>query len=197
MSDNMEKDKRDAGLLYNAGSDLQLLAEVKRAKGLCHRYNQLEPMDFDAQKEILRELLGKVGERCVIYPPLWCDYGYNIEIGEDFIANHGFTVLDGAKVVFGDHVFVGPGCGFHTAAHPIDAELRNAWLVQNKPIHVGNNVGIGAGVQVMPGVTIGDGCVIGAGSVVTHDIPEGSVAAGNPCRVIRKVSESRKALVIK
>ena len=187
MSDNIEKAKRDAGMLYNAGSDPQLLAEVKRAKGLCHRYNQLEPMDFDAQKESLRELLGKVGERCVIYPPLWCDYGYNIEIGEDFIANHGFTVLDGAKVVFGDHVFVGPGCGFHTAAHPIDTELRNAWLVQNKPIHVGNNVWFGAGVQVMPGVTIGDGCVIGAGSVVTHDIPAGTVAAGNPCCVIKKI----------
>ena len=183
-----EKEKRDAGLPYNAGSDPDLLAEVRRAKDLCYRYNQLAPMDFEAQRALLKDLLGKTGERFVIYPPFWCDYGYNIELGEDFFANHGLTVLDGGKVRFGDHVLVGPGCGFHTAGHPLDAAERNQWLAFNRPITVGNNVWFGAAVQVMPGVTIGDNAVIGAGSIVTHDIPSGCLAAGNPCRVLRTLA---------
>ncbi len=184
-----EREKRDAGHLYNAGSDPELLAEVKKAKDLCARYNQLGPMDFDAQREILSRLLGKTGERFCFYPPFWCDYGYNIELGEDFFANHGVTILDGGKVRFGSHVLVGPGCQFLTACHPVDRDQRNQWLVYNKPITVGNNVWFGAGVIVMAGVTIGDDAVIGAGSVVTHDIPSGCVAVGNPCRVLRPITE--------
>lgn len=183
-----EKEKRDSGLLYNAGADSDLMAEVIRAKELCHRYNLLSPTDTAGQREILKQLFGKIGERCFVYPPFWCDYGYNIEVGEDFFANHGTVILDGGKVVFGDHVFIGPSCGFHTAGHPVDPDQRNQWLAFNKPITVGSNVWFGAGVQVLPGVTIGDNAVIGAGSVVVHDIPSDCVAAGNPCRVLRKIS---------
>ena len=182
-----EREKRDAGLLYNAGSDPGLLEESRRAKELCHRYNQLSPADAEGQRDILRQLLGRMGENFHIYPPFWCDYGSNIELGEDFFANHGLVILDGAKVVFGDRVFIGPGCGIHTAGHPLDAERRNRWLAFNKPVRIGNDVWLGAGVQVLPGVSIGDGAVIGAGSVVTRDIPAGWLAFGNPCRVVRRI----------
>ena len=109
--------------------------------------------------------------------------------GEDFFANHGVTILDGGKVVFGNHVLIGPGCGFHTAGHPLLADQRNRWLVFNKPITVGDNVWFGAGVQVLPGVSIGDNVVVAAGSVVTHDLPSGCVAAGNPCKVLREITD--------
>ena len=184
-----EKEKRDAGLLYNAGNDEELIAEVRKAKNLCHQYNQLAPMDFEGHRAILSKLFGKIGERINIYPPFWCDYGYNIEVGEDFFANHGVTILDGGKVKFGDHVLIGPGCGFHTAGHPLLADQRDRWLVFNKPITVGSNVWFGAGVQVLPGVSIGDNVVVAAGSVVTHDLPPGCVAAGNPCKVLREITE--------
>lgn len=182
-----EKEKRDAGELYYAGSESEFLDEVRRAKDLCYRYNQLPPMDFPAQREILEKLLGDIGEGTVIYPPFWCDYGYNIHFGKGCLANHGLTVLDGAKVQFGDNVLIGPGCYFHTAGHPTDPELRKAWLVFTKPITVGDNVWLGAGVHVLPGITIGDNAVIGAGSVVTKDIPANVVAVGNPAKIIRQL----------
>ena len=122
--------------------------------------------------------------------PFWCDYGYNIELGDHFYANHNLVILDCAKVVFGDNVFIAPGCGFHTAGHPIDAPRRNQGLEYAWPIHVGNDVWIGAGVQVCPGVTIGSDVVIGAGSVVVRDIPDHVVAAGNPCRVLHPITEA-------
>lgn len=180
-----EKEKRDAGELYYAGAQSELLEDVVRAKNLCYEYNRLPPMDFQAQRAVLEKLLGKIGEGTVIYPPLWCDYGYNIEFGKGCLANHGLTVLDGAKVLFGDGVLIGPGCYFHTAGHPVDPQLRKQWLVFNKPITVGDNVWLGAGVHVLPGVTIGENAVIGAGSIVTADIPSNCVAVGNPCKVVR------------
>lgn len=119
-----EKQKRDNGELYYAGKDSDFLDEVIRAKDLCYAYNQIRPTDFKAQHEILEKLLGKIGDDSVIYPPFWCDYGYNIEMGKGCLANHGLTVLDGAKVRFGDNVLIGPGCYFHTAGHPIDPVQR-------------------------------------------------------------------------
>ena len=114
-----------------------------------------------------------------------CDYGYNIEIGENFYANHNLIILDGNKVEFGDNVFIAPNCSFYTAGHPLNAERRNKGLEYAKPIKVGNNVWIGGNVVVLPGVTIGDNVVIGAGSIVNKDIPSNTVAVGNPCKVIK------------
>ena len=126
-------------------------------------------------------------ENFIIEPSFWCDYGYNIELGENFYSNHNLVILDPAKVTFGDNVFIGPNCGFYTAGHPLNIEERNKGLEYAKPIAVGNNVWFGGNVAVMPGVTIGDNCTIAAGSIVTKDIPDNSLAAGVPCKVIRKI----------
>ena len=137
-------------------------------------------------------MFGEVKGDFVITAPFYCDYGSNISIGDQFYTNHNCTILDGAKVSFGDHVFIAPNCVFSTAGHAIDAEQRAAGLEIAFPITVGNDVWIGANVSVLPGVTIGDGTIIGAGSVVNKDIPAGVVAAGNPCRVIRKITDEDK-----
>ena len=187
-----EKEKMLAGKMYDANYDQELLKERIKAKELCYEYNQLHPSDEAKQQAVLRKLLGKTGEHFFITAPFWCDYGYNIELGENFYANHNLVILDCGKVTFGDNVFVAPDCGFHTAGHPIDFERRNQGLEYAYPITVGDNVWIGAGVQVMPGVTIGSNVVIGGGSVVVKDIPDNSVAVGNPCRVIRAITEADK-----
>lgn len=187
-----EKEKMLAQRLYDANHDEKLQRERNRAKDLCHRYNQLLPSDEEGRRALMKQLLGRTKGPFCIVAPFWCDYGCNIEIGENFFANHNTVILDGAKVTFGDNVFVAPDCGFHTAGHPIDHERRNRGLEYAYPITVGDNVWIGAGVQVMPGVTIGSNVVIGGGSVVVKDIPDGSVAVGNPCRVIRAITEEDK-----
>ena len=122
-------------------------------------------------------------------PPFWCDYGYRIEVGDNFYANHNTVMQDGGGIAFGDNVFIAPGCVFTTAEHPLDPEQRKKGLEIAKPIKVGNNVWIGSNVTVLAGVTIGDNTVIGAGSVVTGDIPSGVVAVGVPCRVMRRITE--------
>lgn len=175
------------GVLYDANNDSLLTAERLRCKELCHEYNLLAPSQTEKRNEILRRLLGKTGRQFLIEQPFYCDYGYNIAIGENFYANVNCVILDGAKVTFGDNVFVAPNCGFYTAGHPFDVEQRNSGLEYAHPITIGNNVWIGAQVCVLPGVTVGDGCIIGAGSVVTKDIPAHTLAVGNPCRVIRRL----------
>lgn len=187
-----EKDKMGRQMLYDANYDKELINDRIAAKELCFEYNSIRPSDGEKQKELLTRLLGKTQENFCITAPFWCDYGYNIEIGENFYANHNLVILDGAKVTFGNNVFIAPNCGFHTAGHPIDAERRNKGLEYAYPISVGNDVWIGAGVQVMPGVTIGSNVVIGGGSVVVKDIPDNSVAVGNPCKVIRPITEEDK-----
>ena len=187
-----EREKMQQGLLYDANYDAELLAERTRCKDLCFAYNQLLPSLVDQQKDIIRRLFGKTGERFYITAPFWCDYGCNIEIGENFYTNHNCVILDGARVTFGDNVFIAPNCTFSTAGHPLDTEQRNQGLEYAYPITVGDNVWFGASVTVLPGVTIGSNTVIGAGSLVNRDIPDGVVAVGNPCRVLRKITDADK-----
>lgn len=149
-----EKEKAAEGLLYNANHDSELQDEMKRAKCVLFKYNQLPPDQEEEKDRILTSFLGKKGKNTVILSPFQCDYGYNIEIGDNFFANVNLVILDGAKV------------------------------------RIGNNVWIGAQACILPGVTIGDNTVIAGGSVVTKDIPANVIAAGNPCRVIREITEA-------
>lgn len=182
-----EKEKCRKGKLYDANYDAELIAERQLCKALCHEYNHLQLSDIQRREEIIVSLLGKTGRSFLIEQPFFCDYGYNIVIGENFYANVNCVILDEAKVEFGDNVFIAPCCGFYTAGHPFDVEQRNRGLEYARPIRVGNNVWIGAQVCVLPGVTIGDNSVIGAGSVVNKSIPAVALAAGNPCMIIRKL----------
>ncbi len=187
-----EKEKKELQMLYDANYDKELAEERKKAKDLCYEFNNIKPSEVDKQKEFLNKLIGKIKGNYEIIAPFYCDYGYNIELGENFFANHNTVILDCAKVTFGSNVFIAPNCGFYTAGHPIDMDRRNKGLEYAYPIKVGDNVWIGAGVHVMPGVTIGSNCVIGAGSIVVKDIPSDSVAVGNPCKVIRKITDEEK-----
>lgn len=170
----------------------QFEAEIEKGKALCFQYNQLSPNDKDAQQVILQKLLGKMGKEVLVTPPFWCDYGYNITVGDYFYSNHNLIITDGAKVTFGDHVFIAPNCCFTTAEHALDPEMRKAGIEIAKPITIGNNVWIGAGSTILAGITIGDNSVIGAGSVVKKSIPANVIAVGVPCKVLRPITEEDK-----
>lgn len=187
-----EKEKAQKGYLYDANNDVALIKERTLCLDLCFQYNELRPSMIEIRETLIKKIIGKTNGEFLIEQPFWCDYGYNVEIGKKFFANHNCIILDGAKVIFGNHVFIAPNCGFYTAGHPIDSEQRNQGLEYAYPITVGNNVWIGAHVVVLPGVTIGNDVVIGAGSVVNKDIPSGVIAAGNPCKVIRKITKDDK-----
>ena len=180
-----EKEKCQSGELYDANYNEELKEERLACKNLCYEYNHLKPSQIAKRNALLKTLLGKTKNNFLIEQPFLCDYGYNIEIGENFYSNVNLVILDCATVKFGDNVFIAPNCGFYTAGHPLEYKIRNLGLEYARPITVGNNVWIGAQVCVLPGVNIGDNCVIGAGSVVVKDIPANSLAVGNPCRVIR------------
>ena len=182
-----EKQKMLKGELYSAGLDISLYCQKQFCKKQCFKFNSLSPEKIIQRNSILTKLLGKIGKSFLIEQPFLCDYGYNIEIGENFCSGHNLLILDPAKVTFGNNVFVGPNCGFYTSIHPIDAETRELGIEYAKPITVGNNVWFGANVSVLPGVSIGDNAVIGAGSVVNKDIPSNTMAAGNPCAIIKNI----------
>lgn len=183
-----EQEKMLSGELYCA-DDPELNAARHRADLLCRQLNALPMSEIALRMQMLRQLLGQVGENCVINPQFRCDYGCNIRMGENVFINYNCVILDCAPVTFGDNVFIAPNCGFYTAGHPVDYPTRNAFLEFAKPITVGDNVWIGGNVVVLPGVTIGSGSVIGAGSVVSRDIPENVVAVGNPCRPVRSIQQ--------
>ncbi len=184
-----EKEKAARGLLYNPNKNEALLAEINACKQRCFEYNQTAPNKTVERDELIRQIIGKTKSNLTIVSPFFCDYGSHIEIGENFYANHNLVLLDGAKITFGDNVFIGPNCCLSTAGHPIDRQQRDEGLEFAYPITIGNSVWIGANVVILPGVSIGDNTVIGAGSVVTRDIPANVIAVGNPCKVLREISE--------
>lgn len=187
-----EWEKAQAGYLYDANYEKEIIKMREKCADLCHDFNTCKPSDVDRQKEILTKIIGNIKGRFVITAPFYCDYGINISVGDNFYANYNVTILDGAPVTFGNNVFIAPNCVFSTAGHPLNVEQRNKGLEIALPITVGDNVWIGTQVSVLPGVTIGNNTVIGAGSVVNRDIPDGVIAAGNPCRVIREITEEDK-----
>lgn len=165
---------------------------IARTKEKCFQYNMLSPNDNEAQQKILKELIGSMGKDAIFTPPFYCDYGYNISVGDFFYSNHNFIVQDGAEVKIGDYVFIGPDCCITTAEHAIDPEMRKDGVEIAKPVKIGNNVWIGAHSTILAGAVIGDNTVIGAGSVVKGNIPSGVVAVGVPCKVKREITEDDK-----
>ncbi|GAB6260910.1 sugar O-acetyltransferase [Photobacterium sp. R1] len=191
MSEQMtEKEKMMAGLEYNA-RDEALVNDRKQAKIMCHRFNLADPSDMAARMAILAERVQFRGD-AHMEPSFYCDYGYNIELGPNFYSNHNLTILDVCKVTIGENAFIGPNVMISAATHPIDP-LERLKTEDGAPVWIGDNVWLGGNVSVLPGIRIGHNCVIGAGSVVTKDIPDNCVAAGNPCRVIRTITPSAKA----
>jgi len=180
-----EKEKMLAGEIYSA-VDSQLLEELAAARDVIHDYNLLRPSENQKKLELLKGLLGHIGDDSIIInQPFRCDYGKQISVGKRFFANFNFTVLDEAQVTIGDDCFIGPNVSIYTACHSIDPEERNSRREWAEPVTIGDNVWIGGSVTILPGVTIGDNVTIGAGSVVTKDIPSNSIAVGNPCKVMK------------
>lgn len=163
----------------------KLFYERIKCKVLCHKYNSISPEMLGIRFELLKNILAKTKTAFLIEQPFMCDYGYNIEIGENFYSNHNLMILDADKVIFGDNVLVGPNCSIYTSTHPIDFALREDGVVYTKPVVIGNNVWICGSVTILPGVTIGDNSIIGAGSVVDKSVPANVVAVGTPCKVLK------------
>lgn len=163
---------------------------LHRAEELCFRLNQLPPSRRDEREAIIRQLFGHVGKQITLHSPFHCDFGEQITVGDHFVGNFNLTILDEAPVTIGNHVFIGPDVGIYTVRHALLPDQRNAGIMQSLPVTIHDNVWIGGHATLLPGVTIGQGAVIGAGSVVTHDIPPQVVAAGNPCRVLRPITEA-------
>lgn len=184
-----QRERMIAELPYRA-ADPELVADRKKAKQAWYRFNQLSPDEFAEGMQILRELFGSAGEGMYIEPTFRCDYGYNIHIGNNFYSNYNLIILDIAPVYIGDNVMIAPNVGIYTAGHPVHPDARKSGYEYGMSIRIGNDVWIGAHTVINPGVTIGDNTVIGAGSVVTKDIPANCIAAGNPCKVIREITEA-------
>ena len=187
-----ERQRRDAGLWYDANYDESLVKERLDAEELTFELNRTAPQDVERRNALLKQLLGSLGEHIEILTPFFVDYGYNVSVGDWSFINHGAYLMDGAPITIGSHVFIGPNFGAYTAQHPLLAQDRNRGLEIAHPIEIGDDVWIGADVKVLAGVSIGRGSVIGAGSLITRSIPEGVIAFGNPCRVIRDLNEDDK-----
>lgn len=192
-----EKEKMLAGRIYDP-NDEELLTVRRNAHNLCKRYNDTFEDQTELREKILDELLPNRGEGTYIQGPVYFDYGKFITVGKNFYANFNFTVLDVCPVTIGDNVFVGPNVAIHTPKHPLRWQERNIYKSEKgyltdkeygAPVTIGDNCWIAGNVTILAGAKIGAGCVIGAGSVVVKDIPAGSLAVGNPCRVVRTITE--------
>lgn len=177
-------------------SDESVFEEQKRARRLTQQLNTMDRADFDGIGKIVKELLGK-SDGAFINPPFYCDYGFNIEVGKNFFANYNCTILDVAKVTIGDNCQMAPNVAIYTAGHPVHPQTRNTAYEYGISVTIGDNVWLGGNTVICPDVHIGSNTVIGAGSVVTKDIPDWCIAAGNPCRVIRTITEEDKKLYYK
>lgn len=185
-----QKERRDQELPYRA--DEAVVEEMKQTRRLLREFNTADPCDYEKQAEIAGRLIPHTDGPIGLTQPFYCDYGTHIYIGKNFGANYNCTILDVGRVDIGDNVLFAPNVSIYTAGHPVHPEMRNTGYEYGIPVKIGNNVWIGGNTVVTPGVTIGDNVVIGAGSVVTKDIPANVIAAGNPCRVIREITEEDK-----
>lgn len=187
-----ELDLMISGKLYSSlDSELQDL--TNRAAELLFDYNNLRPSDFENQQRILKELLGHLGKNNTIKVPFKCDYGFNISLGKNFFANYNCIFLDSAPITIGDNVMMGPHVSLFTPGHPIDEVVRHEDLLEfAKPITIGNNCWFGGNVTVLPGISIGNNVVVAAGTIVTKDIPDDVIVAGNPSKILRKIDEDER-----
>ena len=185
-----EQEKMAAGLWYDANFDPELLAARTKAEELCAAFNAAAPGDAERRGALLRALIPDLGEGVTILSPFYTDYGSNCRIGAGSFLNHGVYLMDGAPITLGRNCFLGPSCGALHRQPPPERRPARPGIGAGPPHHPGGRRLAGRDVVILPGVTIGSGSVIGAGSVVTHDIPPGVVAAGNPCRVLRPITEA-------
>ena len=192
-----EKEKMHSGDLYLPG-DEEIMREQLRCLDKLYDFNNTRPSELEKRAEMLREMFAQIGENCYIEPPLHANWGgHNVHFEKGVHANFNLTLVDDTHIYVGDYTMFGPNVTVATAGHPIDARLRELTYQYNFPVRIGRNCWIGAGAVITPGVTIGDNTVIGAGSVVTRDIPPNVVAVGNPCSVLRQVSERDREFYFK
>lgn len=191
-----QKERMLAGLPYQAWKD-GLAEERLECRKKVYQFNHLDPENQEEADRLLREIFGKVGENIGVEPPIHFDYGKNTEVGDNFFANFNTVILDVAKVTIGKNVMFAPNVSIYTAGHPVHPDSRNSGYEYGIPVTIGDNVWIGGNTVILPGVHIGNNAVIGAGSVVTKDIPDNVIAAGNPCRVIREITEADRKYYFK
>ena len=191
-----QKERMLAGLPYKAWLD-GLSEERMENKKRIYRYNSLSPEQGEEQAALIKEIIGKCGENIWIETPFHCDYGWNIEVGENFFANYNLTILDVGKVVIGKNAQIAPNVSIYTAGHPVHPDSRNTGYEYGIGVTIGDNVWLGGNTVINPGVTIGNNVVIGAGSVVTKKLPDDVIAVGNPCRVLRKITEEDRKYYFK
>lgn len=191
-----QKERMLAGLPYKAWLD-GLSEERLDLRLKIHKFNSCSPDKKDEMKAMIKDIVGKCGNDIFIEPPFHCDYGKNIEVGENFYANFNCVILDVGKVKIGNNVMFAPNVSIYTAGHPIHPESRNSGYEYGIGITIGDNVWVGGSVVINPGVHIGNNVVIGSGSVVTKDIPDNVIAVGNPCRIVREITEDDRKYYFK
>ena len=190
-------EKMHLTMLYDP-ADGDIVEEQTACLDRLYDFNHTRPTEQEKRQALMKEMFAEIGENCYIEPPFHANWGgKHVHFGKNVYANFNLTMVDDTHIYVGDYTMFAPNVTVATAGHPIDPALRERALQYNAPVHIGRNCWIGAGALIMPGVTIGDNTVIGAGSVVTHDIPSGVVAVGNPCRVMRQIGEHDKEFYFK
>lgn len=189
------KERREKGMLFIA--DDSDWSEMKKARKLTQKLNSVDRCDFEAINSLVIKIFGKADKSTFLNPPFYCDYGSNIFVGKNCFINYNCTILDNGKVTIGDNCMLAPNVSIYTAGHPLYPDLRNLGYEYGIDITIGDNVWIGGNSVILPGVNIGSNVVIGAGSVVTGNIPDWSFAAGNPCKIIRTITEEDKKYYFK